>query len=72
EYIAKRNGTPGLIVYLNDSDFWQEKWVTANWANTQIKDYTGSSTWTPTTAADSRVLIQAPPHSYSIWSKVGY
>jgi len=72
EYIAKRNGTPGLIVYLNDSDFWQEKWVTANWANAQIKDYTGGSTWMPTTAADSRVLIKAPPHSYTVWSKVGY
>lgn len=71
EYIATRNGTPGLIVYLNDSDFWQEKWITTNWANTQIKDYTGSSPWIQTTAADRRVLIQAPPHSYTVWSKVG-
>ena len=69
EYIARRNGTPGLIVYLNDSDFWQEKWITTNWANAKIKDYTGHSTWTPTTAADQRVKIQAPPHSYSVWSK---
>ncbi|MCO4293517.1 alpha-amylase [Solitalea sp. MAHUQ-68] len=72
EYIARRNGNPGIIVYLNDSDTWQEKWITSNWASTQIKDYTGSSTWVPTTEADKRVKIQAPPHSYTVWSKVGY
>lgn len=68
EYISRRNGTPGVILYLNDSDSWQEKWVTSNWSSTRIKDYTGNSTWTPTTAADRRVKIQAPPHSYTVWS----
>lgn len=72
EYIARRNGSPGLIVYLNDSDHWQQKWITSNWSNTQIKDYTGQSSWVPTTAADKRVEIQAPPHSYTVWSVVGY
>lgn len=72
EYIARRNGTPGLIVYLNDSDVAKERWVTTNWANAAIKDYTGNSSWTSTTAADSRVLIKAPAHSYTVWSKVGY
>lgn len=72
EYIARRNGSPGLIVYLNDSDSWQQRWITSNWANTQIKDYTGHSGWYPTTAGDKRVQIQAPPHSYSVWSVVGY
>ncbi len=68
EYIARRNGSPGLVVYLNDSGSWQERWITSPWASTKIRDYTGSSTWKPTTAADKRVKIQAPPHSYTIWS----
>jgi alpha-amylase len=75
EYIASRNGAgaaPGLLVYLNDSDVWQEKWVNTPWANTQIKEYTGASGWVPTTAGDTRVKIQAPPHSYTVWSKTGY
>lgn len=72
EYIARRNGSPGLIVYLNDSDHWQEKWITSNWSNTTIKDYTGHSNWQPVTAGDKRVKIQAPPHSYTVWSVTGY
>jgi alpha-amylase len=74
EHIFRRNGsgTPGVITYLNDSDVWKEQWITTNWANTRLKEYTGASTWNPTTAADKRVKIQAPPHSYSVWSVDGY
>lgn len=68
EYIARRNGSPGLIVYLNDSNSWQERWIQTNWAGTVIKDYTGHSGWYPTTQSDKWVKIQAPPHSYSVWS----
>ncbi len=68
EYIARRNGTPGLIVYLNDSDNWTERWIQTNWASRTIKDYTGHSGWQPVTQGDKWVKIQAPPHSYSVWS----
>jgi len=71
EYIARRNGyngNPGLIVYLNDSNNWQERWVPTNWNNTKIKDYTGHSGWYPTTQGGGWVKIQAPPHSYSVWA----
>lgn len=70
EYIAKRNGynNAGLIVYINNSDFWQERWVETNWSNTTIKDYTGHSGWEPVTQAGRWVKIQAPPKSYSVWS----
>ncbi len=71
EYIARRNGwngNPGLIVYLNDSDYWLERWIPTNWYSTTIKDYTGHSGWYPTTQSGGWVKIQAPPHSYSIWS----
>lgn len=68
EYLARRNGSPGLVVYLNDSDNWQERWIETNWSNTRIKDFTGHSSWEPVTQGGKWVKIQAPPHSYSIWS----
>lgn len=70
EYIAKRNGSngAGLVVYINNADYWQERWVETNWSNTKIKDYTGNSTWTPYTQAGKWVKIQVPPKSYSVWA----
>ena len=71
EYIARRNGyngNPGLIVYLNNSNNWLERWVPTNWNNTQIKDFTGHSNWHPTTQSGGWVKIQCPPNSYSVWS----
>jgi alpha-amylase len=71
EYVARRNGyngNPGLIVYINNSSNWQERWVDTNWSNRVIKDFTGGSTWEPTTAADKRVKIQVPPNGYTVWS----
>ncbi|MEH0157222.1 alpha-amylase [Limibacter armeniacum] len=73
EYIARRNGyngNPGLVVYINNSDQWQERWIQTNWSSTQIKDYTGSSGWYPTTQGDQWVKIQAPPRGYTVWSPV--
>ncbi len=71
EYLARRNGyngEPGLVVYLNNSNNWLERWVPTNWSNTVIKDYTGHSNWYPTTQGGGWVKIQCPPKSYSIWS----
>ncbi len=71
EYVARRNGyngNPGLIVYLNNSNSWLERWVPTNWYSTQIKDFTGNSNWYPTTQSGGWVKIQCPPNSYSIWS----
>lgn len=51
EYVARRNGYngAGLVVYINNSDSWQERWVETNWSNTTIKDYSGNSNWEPVT-----------------------
>ena len=68
EYIARRNGSPGLIVYLNDSNSTVERWIQTNWSGTTIKDYTGNSNWQPVTQGDRWVKIQCPPNSYTIWS----
>jgi len=71
EYIARRNGSPGLVVYFNDSGAWTERWIQTNWTSTGIHDYTGASTWWPTTQSDKWVKIQAPPHGYTVWSPNG-
>lgn len=68
EYVARRNSSPGLVVYLNDSNNWVERWVETNWSSTVIKDYTGNSNWEPTTQSGKWVKIQCPPNSYTIWS----
>ncbi len=71
EYIARRNGyngNPGLIVYINNSGSWKERWVPTKWYGKRIKDYTGHSNWRPTTQSGSWVKIQCPPNSYSVWS----
>lgn len=71
EYIARRNGyngNPGLVVYINTSSNWQERWIETNWSSQQIKDFTGNSNWYPTTQGDKWVKIQCPPNSYSVWS----
>lgn len=71
EYIARRNGyngNPGLVVYINNSNNWLERWIPTNWASTQIKDFTGHSGWYPTTQSDKWVKIQCPPKSYTVWS----
>jgi alpha-amylase len=56
------------VVYINNSSTWQERWIQTNWANAQIKDFTGNSTWFPTTQGDKWVKIQCPPNGYSVWS----
>lgn len=71
EYVARRNGyngNPGLVVYLNNSSNWLERWVPTNWNNIQIKDFTGHSGWYPYTQNDGWVKIQCPPNSYTVWS----
>lgn len=70
EYVARRNGynSTGLVVYMNNSDFWQERWIETNWSNTQIKDYTGHSNWEPFTQVGKWVKVQVPPKSYSVWA----
>lgn len=70
EYVARRNGynNAGLVVYINNSNSWKERWIETNWSNTVIKDYTGFSSWEPITQSGKWVKIQVPPKSYSVWA----
>jgi alpha-amylase len=40
EYIEEIQRNPGLVVYINNSSVWQERWIPTNWTNAQIKDFT--------------------------------
>jgi alpha-amylase len=69
EYIARRNGyngNPGLVVYINNS--WIERWIPTNWANAQIKDFTGNSSWFPTTQGDK--WVKNPKSTKQLFSVV--
>ncbi|WP_299611147.1 alpha-amylase [uncultured Aquimarina sp.] len=71
EYIARRNGgygKNGLVVYINNSNSWKERWIQTNWSSRRIKDYTGNSNWEPVTQGGRWVKIQAPPKGYTVWS----
>lgn len=68
EYIAQRNGNPGLVVYINNSNYWQERSVYVKWKGTRIKDFSGNSSWEPVTQSNGWVKLQAPPKGYTVWS----
>ena len=69
EYIAQRNGNPGLVVYINNSGSWKERWVPTKYGGKRIKDFTGHSSWEPVVQSNGWVKIQVPPNSYSVWSQ---
>jgi alpha-amylase len=68
EYIAKMSGSPGLVVYINNSGSTLSRSVTTNWVSNVIKDYTGNVGGTLTTSASKVVTASAPANSYSVWS----
>lgn len=69
EYIAQRNGNPGLVVYINNSGSWKERWVQTKFNGKRIKDFTGHSSWEPVVQSNGWVKIQVPPNSYTVWSQ---
>lgn len=71
EYVMRRKGTstnPGLILYINTSSNTKRRTITSHWTNTTLMDYSGKTTYKPTSGADGSVSIEAPAGSYSIWS----
>lgn len=71
EYIMKRqgNGTnPGLILYISTSGNIKRKTITSNWNNVTLFDYSGNTTYSPTSDENGMVTIEAPANGYSVWS----
>lgn len=67
EYIAQRNGKPGLVIYFNQSNQWKSRQIQTKYRSVTLKELTGTGITSP---ADSqgRVLLKAPPRSYAIYS----
>jgi alpha-amylase len=67
EYIFRRNGTPGLVTYINNESADMERKVQTTWANKLLKDYTGSNP-DVTTDASGFALVRCKANSYSVYA----
>ena len=71
EYVMKRNGTgsnPGLILYISLNNSTKRRAISSNWNNVTLMDYSGNSTYSPTSDENGAVTIEVPANGYSIWS----
>jgi len=71
EYVMKRSGTdtnPGLILYISISNSTKRRTVSSNWNNVTLMDYSGNSTYNPTSDENGMVQIEAPANAYAIYS----
>ena len=71
EYIMKRSGNnenPGLIIYISTSENTKRRNVQTNWKNVTLLDYSGNSTYIPTSDENGTVNLEAPANGYAIWS----
>jgi alpha-amylase len=71
EYLMKREGNaenPGLILYISTGSTTKRRNVQTNWNNVTLLDYSGNSTYTPTSDENGMVTIEAPANGYSIYS----
>ncbi len=71
EYVAAMNGSPGLIIYINNSSSTLSRSVTTNWVNSNIHDYANNWGTDFTTNGSGVATISAPANSYTIWSGTG-
>lgn len=71
EYVMKRAGTgtnPGIILYISISNSTKRRTVSSNWNNVTLMDYSGNTTYNPTSDENGAVTIEAPAKGYAIWS----
>ena len=68
EFIFRRNGTPGLITYINIGGSDVARTVQTVWASTVLKDFTGSN-GDVTTDASGMATIICKVNSYAVYSK---
>jgi alpha-amylase len=67
EFIFRRNGTPGLVAYINNSSQAVSRKVQTSWANTVIKDYTGVNNEVKTDGSGNAQLTCAAS-SYAVYA----
>ena len=67
EYIFRRNGSPGLVCFINSGTTSKERIVQTQWANKVLKDYTGENP-DVTTDASGNVTLVCKAKSYRVYS----
>ncbi len=68
EYIAKMNGSPGLIIYINNSGGNLSRSVTTSWTSKTVHDFANNWGTNYTTNASGVTTLYAPGNSYTVWS----
>lgn len=75
-YIIQRNGSPGLVLVLNDDpNNWNGVTVNTQWANTKMHAYAwngGAQPQDKWTDGSGSVDLWAPPRGYAIYAPDGY
>jgi len=71
EYVAQMNGSPGLLIYINNSSSTLTRTVTTKWANSTIHDFANNWSTDVTTNSSGAATISVPANSYTIWSSTG-
>lgn len=71
EYVARMEGSPGLIIYINNSGSNQSRQVRTNWTNTKVHDFSNNWGTDYSTNGSGDVTIWAPANSFTIWSADG-
>lgn len=67
EYIFRRNGTPGLISFINNGNTNKERKVQTQWGNKVLKDFTGENP-DVTTDANGYATLPCKANSYSVYA----
>jgi alpha-amylase len=71
KYVMKRLANaenPRLILYISTGSTTKRRNVQTNWNNVTLLDYSGNTTYTPTSDENGMVTIEAPANGYSIFS----
>ncbi|AVM51143.1 alpha-amylase [Capnocytophaga sp. oral taxon 878] len=71
EYVASRLGdakSPGLVLFLNNSNAAAERTITTHFKGKTLIDYTGNSVERFATDGNGQVTLKVPANSYTIWS----
>ena len=71
EYIAQMDGSPGLLIYINNSGSAQSRTVTTKWANSTLHDFANNDPSDKASDGAGVATLTAPANSYTIWSSDG-
>ncbi|WP_462266883.1 alpha-amylase domain-containing protein [Mucilaginibacter sp.] len=71
EYVAKMNGAPGLIIYINTSSSTLTRSVSTDWKSSTLHDFANNWSSDVTTNASGTTTLSVPANSYTIWSATG-